>query len=102
MAVFLNVFTANASVSDAGADEKSYPMTEEKTTKQGVFFKEVGFQKKPSCTNISLQKLVISKSRTFKIANSLRSNSAILAEVLGFEIYTIFDLGYSQQEGFYL
>ena len=25
MAVFLNVFTANASVSDAGADEKSYP-----------------------------------------------------------------------------
>lgn len=33
MAVFLNVFTANASVSDAGADEKSYPMTAEKTTK---------------------------------------------------------------------
>lgn len=25
MAVFLNAFTANASVSDAGADEKSYP-----------------------------------------------------------------------------
>ena len=25
MAVFLNAFTANASVSNAGADEKSYP-----------------------------------------------------------------------------
>lgn len=55
----------------------------------------VGFQKKPSCTNISLQKLVISKSQTSKIANSLRSNSAILAEVLRFEIYTIFSIGYS-------
>ena len=41
-------------------------------------------------SNISLQKLKLSKSRTSKIANSLRSNSAILVEVLRFEIFAIF------------
>ncbi len=32
MAAFLNAFTANASVSDAGADEKSYPASVENST----------------------------------------------------------------------
>ena len=58
-------------------------------------FQASRISKKPLCTNISLQKLVISKFRTSKIANSLRSNSAILAEVLRFEIHTIFSIGYS-------